>query len=594
MVAFVLSAVIGGGIAIGVGCSGLGSSEQEAGESQGPSRVSAVGSESQATATQTAAASGAAIANTANVDKPSQAASAAPVEAPYTGPYLGAMAFQTPIYPEPRFGDERLGYIRQGGKVPVDATPIKKSNCKQGWYKLVDGGYVCGKYSTLDLDNDRVKLGVRQPDLAAITPYQYAYNRFRGTPMYRSLPTRDEMRKVEPHLLEKEKKKQEEEKAKAEAAAQAAKPEGSADSEKSAKHTPEEDKSKSAKHPPEEGSDGNVPSSDTADAKAAVDAVSQLDTGTLEPGEAPPPEPPKPWWQTDEKKPTVSLSDLEKDAEGNLSKRMVKGFYVAVDKTLAWNDRTFYRTTSGLLTPTDRMWMNKAPETKGVDWPEGAKQVFFALGEKAQRFELAKDQKSMKVKAKLARFTAVGLTGKTMELSETLYREALDGSWVKGAQGTLTAPNPRPKDVGENEKWVDVNLDKKTLVLFHGDKPVFAALIAPGKRSKDKKKNHATPTGSWRVREKHVAVTMDGDGASGDLPYSIEDVPYVAYFKGSYALHAAFWHNNFGREMSHGCVNLAPADAKVVWNFIDPIVPRGWHAAFATKDRPGSMIVIHE
>ena len=589
MVAFVLSAVLGGGIALGVGCSGLGSKEEASGEqgSTGPSRVSAVETDPTATASATSAP---VPAVSVAVDKPSQATTATP-DAPYTGPYLGAMAFQTPIYPEPRFGDERLGYIRQGGKVPVDPTPIKRSNCKQGWYKLVDGGYVCGKYSTLDLENDRVKLGVRQPDLAAITPYQYAYNRFHGTPMYRTLPTRDEMRKVEPHIVEAEKKKQEEAKAKAEAAAEAEKP---ADSDKGAKHVPEEDKSKSAKHAPDDGSDGNVPSSDTSDAKAAVDAVAKLDTGTLEPGEAATPEPPKPWWQTDEKKPAVSLSDLEKDAEGSLSKRMVKGFYVAVDKTLAWNDRTFYRTTSGLLTPTDRMWMNKAPDTHGVDWPEGAKEVFFALGEKAQRFELTKDQKSMKAKGKLPRFTAVALTGKTMELSETTYREALDGTWVKAAQGTITAPNPRPKDVGEDEKWVDVNLDKKTLVLFHGDKPVFAALISPGKKSKDKKKNHATPTGAWRVREKHVAVTMDGDGAAGDLPYSIEDVPYVAYFKGSYALHAAFWHNDFGREKSHGCVNLAPADAKVVFNFIDPIVPRGWHAAFATKDRPGSMIVIHE
>jgi len=589
--------MLGGGIAVAVGCSGLGGSD-EGTESQPVSRVSAVDNNPSPGGTETAAHATAVTAAPTSDKPPSAAATTAPVDAPYTGPYLGAMAFQTPIYPEPRFGDERLGYIRQGGRVPAEAMPIKKGNCKQGWYKLVDGGYVCGKYSTLDLNNDRVKLGVRQPDLAAITPYQYAYNRFHGTPMYRSLPTRDEMRKVEPHLLEKEKKKQEE-KEKAKQEALAADSAQSADKpadlgEKSGKHAPDDSADgKSAKHAPDDA-DGNVPSSDTADAKAAVAAVAQLDTGALEPGETAAPEPPKAWWQTDEKKPTVSLSDLEKDAEGNLSKRMVKGFYVAVDKTLAWNDRTFYRTTSGLLTPTDRMWMNKAPETKGVDWPEGAKEVFFALGEKAQRFELSGDKKSMKVKGKLARFAAVSLNGKTMELSETLYREALDGSWVKAAQGTITAPNPRPKDVGENEKWVDVNLEKKTLVLFQGDKPVFAALISPGKKSRDKKKNHATPTGAWRVREKHVAVTMDGDGASGDLPYSIEDVPYVAYFKGSYALHAAFWHNNFGREMSHGCVNLAPSDAKIVWNFIDPIVPRGWHAAFGTADRPGSMIVIHE
>ena len=74
---------------------------------------------------------------------------------------------------------------------------------------------------------------------------------------------------------------------------------------------------------------------------------------------------------------------------------------------------------------------------------------------------------------------------------------------------------------------------------------------------------------------------MDGDGdAPGQAPYSIQDVPYVLYFEGSYAVHGAFWHNNFGRVQSHGCVNLAPADAAWVFEFTGPDVPEGWHGRF--------------
>ena len=63
--------------------------------------------------------------------------------------------------------------------------------------------------------------------------------------------------------------------------------------------------------------------------------------------------------------------------------------------------------------------------------------------------------------------------------------------------------------------------------------------------------------GEWRVREKHTSSTMDGEGtAAGDLPYSIEDVPYVMYFHKAYALHGAFWHRNYGTRMSHGCINV--------------------------------------
>jgi lipoprotein-anchoring transpeptidase ErfK/SrfK len=119
--------------------------------------------------------------------------------------------------------------------------------------------------------------------------------------------------------------------------------------------------------------------------------------------------------------------------------------------------------------------------------------------------------------------------------------------------------------------------------------------VSSGKESTVKDKDHRTPTGEWRIREKHVTTTMDGDGtAAGDMPYSIEDVPYVMYFHESYALHGAFWHRNFGIQMSHGCVNLAPLDAKHVFSITDPRPPPSWHGVWASKDRPGSRVVLHE
>jgi len=67
--------------------------------------------------------------------------------------------------------------------------------------------------------------------------------------------------------------------------------------------------------------------------------------------------------------------------------------------------------------------------------------------------------------------------------------------------------------------------------------------------------------GTFRIREKHIAATMEDDGG-GDGVYSIQDVPWIMYFEGSYALHGAFWHSMFGREKSHGCVNMTPHDAR--------------------------------
>ena len=76
--------------------------------------------------------------------------------------------------------------------------------------------------------------------------------------------------------------------------------------------------------------------------------------------------------------------------------------------------------------------------------------------------------------------------------------------------------------------------------------------------------------------------------------YSIRDVPYILYFERSYAIHGTFWHNNFGVPMSHGCVNLAPLDAKWVFFWSSPHIPEGWHGMWSTADKPGSWVVVHD
>ena len=165
---------------------------------------------------------------------------------------------------------------------------------------------------------------------------------------------------------------------------------------------------------------------------------------------------------------------------------------------------------------------------------------------------------------------------------------------MRAAEGVKTNPGSPPRDLAPGEKWIDVNVKTQTLIAFEGDKAVFATAVSTGKEDKeDKEKDHHTPPGTFRIREKHIAATMDGDVAS-DGPYSIEDVPWIMYFNGSYALHRAFWHNQFGRTKSHGCVNLAPQDAKAVFAWTEPKLPDGWHGVMSTSEKPGTRVVVHE
>ncbi|HEY6728793.1 MAG TPA: L,D-transpeptidase, partial [Polyangiaceae bacterium] len=173
--------------------------------------------------------------------------------------------------------------------------------------------------------------------------------------------------------------------------------------------------------------------------------------------------------------------------------------------------------------------------------------------------------------------------------------ETRDGLWVKSRFLRVTEPGDVPSELKPGERWIDVNLSQQTVVAFEGETPKYATLISSGKKSSIKEKDHRTPTGTWRIYVKHLTDTMDGDGtAAGDLPYSIEDVPYVMYFHKSYALHGAFWHANYGVEMSHGCINLAPLDAKYLFFFATPVLVQGSHGAWSSPQRAGSLVQIHE
>ena len=164
---------------------------------------------------------------------------------------------------------------------------------------------------------------------------------------------------------------------------------------------------------------------------------------------------------------------------------------------------------------------------------------------------------------------------------------------VGGADGQVARATTPPKDLAPNEKWIDVNLKTQTVVLYQGAQPVYVTVASTGKKDPIKEKNHETKPGSFRIREKHIAATMDGDVAS-DGPYSIEDVPWVMYFEGSIALHGAFWHAQFGHQRSHGCVNLAPDDARTLFFWAEPRLPEGWHGVFATPEHPGTRVIVRE
>ncbi|HXF63922.1 MAG TPA: SH3 domain-containing protein [Caldilineaceae bacterium] len=127
--------------------------------------------------------------------------------------------------------------------------------------------------------------------------------------------------------------------------------------------------------------------------------------------------------------------------------------------------------------------------------------------------------------------------------------------WVLGSNVGVARFRARPSAIKAGELWVGVNLREQTVVAYEGDQPVYAALAATGMSR--------TPTvqGIFRTWWRLVSRKMSGGSAATGGYYYLEEVPWTLYFYSGYALHAAYWHDAFGRPRSHGCVNLSPYDA---------------------------------
>lgn len=135
--------------------------------------------------------------------------------------------------------------------------------------------------------------------------------------------------------------------------------------------------------------------------------------------------------------------------------------------------------------------------------------------------------------------------------------------------------------------WVDVDLDQNVLALRDGDALTFATLVSTGV------KDHETLPGVFRMMDK--AAWWDMASLPGaDEAYHVENVPWTMHFFPRFALHGAFWHDVFGSVISHGCVNLAPLDAAVVFDAIHPVAYPGWWTTYATAADPGSVVRVRQ
>ncbi len=124
-------------------------------------------------------------------------------------------------------------------------------------------------------------------------------------------------------------------------------------------------------------------------------------------------------------------------------------------------------------------------------------------------------------------------------------------------------PTPLGDPRAQGRKWLEISITQQTLYAYQGNTLISSSLVSTGLSPND------TQLGFFHVRLRFPVQDMDGftdqtgevlgfgDAPPGTTPYEVSDVPNVLYFSmAAEAIHGAYWHNNFGQRMSHGCVNL--------------------------------------
>jgi hypothetical protein len=250
--------------------------------------------------------------------------------------------------------------------------------------------------------------------------------------------------------------------------------------------------------------------------------------------------------------------------------------------------RRFGITTDFTVVPLDRVTPVAPSSFQGVALGNGLKlPIAFVMSRAAHLYRLGAGG-GLERERSLSYREAVGLSGKRRKIGELTFLETADGKYLRDGELVKIEPlSELPKAAQGRRTWIDVSIVKQALVAYQGSEPVYATLVSTGAGGLgEPESTHATVRGEFLVHTKHVTATMDSDEAGDE--YDMRDVPYVQYFEKGYALHAAYWHDGFGAPRSHGCINLAPVDARWLFHFTDPPVPEKWHGASALSS--GTLI----
>ena len=157
----------------------------------------------------------------------------------------------------------------------------------------------------------------------------------------------------------------------------------------------------------------------------------------------------------------------------------------------------------------------------------------------------------------------------------------------------VTDDEMTPIDPAVGNKRIEVNLDKQTFRAYQDGKLVMDILCSTGPylRTENGKRIFGTPAGDWSILRKRPSRHMEGDDAASADFFDLPGVPWVSYFHWwGVSIHGTYWHNDYGRPRSHGCVNLPPEAAKWIFRWTMPRA--GIHSKETLADNNGTQMIV--
>lgn len=151
-----------------------------------------------------------------------------------------------------------------------------------------------------------------------------------------------------------------------------------------------------------------------------------------------------------------------------------------------------------------------------------------------------------------------------------LYEDKWGGEYYVLAEALRLIPAselaPLAADVPGACKRIEVDLGQQLVTAYQDEQPVLIARASSGWRYRNG--SYRTPVGRFTTYYKRASRHMAAAG------YDLPGVPWVCYINDNgVSFHGTYWHNDYGRPRSHGCINLPPQAARWLYLWSEPVVP---------------------